>query len=270
MSAFMSGTTYSSTIENSMEIMNGQGWMEEKHRKLLGKENTQFGSKWKEVVYQRQPPPSSYQTDFGVFGEGRAGKLPDHALGISENGTTAHLFEGTCKVCYAVCFGLCACVRRRERCGFLYAPHICERAGREGGSGKRVLQVAKRSCIAKRYRLTSSLNMQAFARMPGYTAFMPESGANQHACAHATDHAHADPKNCRLFTLHQHRLNIPGTGIFQARDAANLKAPPKGRDGTASHFNVGCQSLTDLHTTGLSVCVSIINVFYLTTRHVGW
>jgi hypothetical protein len=114
------------------------------------------------------------------------------------------------------------------------------------------------------------LNMQAFARMPGYTAFMPESGANQHACAHATDHAHADPKNCRLFTLHQHRLNIPGTGIFQARDAANLKAPPKGRDGTASHFNVGCQSLTDLHTTGLSVCVSIINVFYLTTRHVGW
>ena len=164
---------------------------------------------------------------------------------------------------------VCAHARAEGRDADSCMRHTNVREQGEREAAGRVLQVTKRSCSAKRYRLTSSLDMQAFARMPGYTAFMPESGANQHACAHATDHAHADPKNCRLFTLHQHRLNIPGTGIFQARDAANLKAPPKGRVGTASHFNVGYQSLTDLHTTGLSVCVSIINVFYLTTGHVG-
>ena len=68
LAAFMAGTTYSSSFENSMEIMNGQGWMEEKHRKLLGKEPPRFGTKWREVVYQREPAASSYKTDFGSWG----------------------------------------------------------------------------------------------------------------------------------------------------------------------------------------------------------
>jgi len=80
--------------------------------------------------------------------------------------------------------------------------------------------------------------MQAFSRAPGYTGFLPEAEANEQARRHATDHTATDGKDCRLLTLQQLKLNIPGTAIFQPRDAANLMAPPKGRVGTATHFNV--------------------------------
>ena len=99
LAAFMAGTTYSSSFENSMEIMNGQGWMEEKHRKLLGKEPPRFGTKWREVVYQREPAASSYKTDFGSYGDGVACQLPTHAFGFSSTASTSHLFKGTSKVC---------------------------------------------------------------------------------------------------------------------------------------------------------------------------
>jgi len=84
----MVGTTYSGTIENSTEIMNGQGWMEEKHRKLLGQKPPRFGTKWREVVYQRDPAVSSYKTDFGSFGDGMACKLPTHPFGLSDAAST--------------------------------------------------------------------------------------------------------------------------------------------------------------------------------------
>mmetsp|Transcript_73488 Transcript_73488/g.119272 ORF Transcript_73488/g.119272 Transcript_73488/m.119272 type:complete len:434 (+) Transcript_73488:93-1394(+) len=172
--AFMAGSTYSGTIDNSMELLNGQGWMEEKHRKLLGKDQTKFGTKWREVVYQRKPSNTFYHTDYGVFGEGLANKLPATGFGFSQAASTLDLFKGTNK---------------------------------------------------------------SYARVPGYTGFLPESGANAHATMQATDHTATDQKNCRLFTLHQQKLHIPGTSIFQARDAANLIDGPKGRVGTATHFN---------------------------------
>ena len=80
--------------------------------------------------------------------------------------------------------------------------------------------------------------MQAFSRAPGYTGFLPEAETNGQARRHAADHTATDGKDCRLLTLQQLKLNIPGTAIFQPRDAANLMAPPKGRVGTATHFNV--------------------------------
>jgi len=58
--------------------------MEEKHRKLLGKDQTKFGTKWREVVYQRKPSNTFYHTDYGVFGEGLANKLPATGFGFSQ------------------------------------------------------------------------------------------------------------------------------------------------------------------------------------------
>jgi hypothetical protein len=76
--------------------------------------------------------------------------------------------------------------------------------------------------------------------LPGYTGFLPESYANARAVSQAEDHTSADQKNCRLFTLHQLRNFMPGTSIFEPRDAANLMEGPKGRAGTSSAFNVSC------------------------------
>ena len=94
----MAGSTYSGTFENSVEINNGQGWMEEKHRKLLGAQPKKFGTKWREVVYQRQAPNSFYQTDFGIYGDGMAAQLPKDPLGFSKAASTADLFHGSNKV----------------------------------------------------------------------------------------------------------------------------------------------------------------------------
>ena len=172
--AFMAGSTYSGTFENSVEINNGQGWMEEKHSKLLGAQPKKFGTKWREVVYQRQAPNSFYQTDFGIYGDGMAAQLPKDPLGFSKAASTADLFHGSNK---------------------------------------------------------------AFGRLPGYTGFLPETYANARAVSQAKDHTSADQKNCRLFTLHQLRNFMPGTAIFEPRDAANLMEGPKGRAGTSSAFN---------------------------------
>ena len=82
---------------------------------------------------------------------------------------------------------------------------------------------------------------QAFARVPGYTGFLPESYANPRVISQATDHTSADQKNCRLFTLHQLRSFMPGTAIFEPRDATNLMEGPKGRAGTTTAFNVSAR-----------------------------
>jgi hypothetical protein len=66
---------------------------------------------------------------------------------------------------------------------------------------------------------------------------LPEAETNDQATGQATDHARAG-KDWLLFTLHQLPQNIPGTGVFQPKDAANLIEPPKGRVGTATNFNV--------------------------------
>eukprot|EP00961_Rhodomonas_salina_P026606 359580-Rhodomonas_salina.4 len=73
--------------------------------------------------------------------------------------------------------------------------------------------------------------------MPGYCGFVPETNYNKHAVKQATnDHDRPDPKNCRLFTLQQYLLDIPGTATFRPKDAANLIDGPKGRVGTAYGF----------------------------------
>jgi len=72
--------------------------MQEKHSKLLGKLPPQYGTKWHEVVYQRVPAKSFYETDYGVYGDGIACKLPTRAQGFSEAASTADLFKGTNKV----------------------------------------------------------------------------------------------------------------------------------------------------------------------------
>mmetsp|Transcript_51889 Transcript_51889/g.105644 ORF Transcript_51889/g.105644 Transcript_51889/m.105644 type:complete len:411 (-) Transcript_51889:125-1357(-) len=170
--AFLQGSTYSATYENTVEMMHGQGWLEEQSTK--GRKIPHYGNQWKEVVVSRIPDKSNYLTDYGGFGDGIQGKLPEHHLGISSEGTTRHLFKGTSK---------------------------------------------------------------SFKRMPGYCGFTPSSDYNAHAIAQATDdHEHPDPKDCRLFTLHQYLLDIPGTATFKPRDAANLVDPPKGRVGTATGF----------------------------------
>lgn len=174
MAAFMAGSTYSSTIDNAMEMMHGQGWMEEKHRKMLGKRQPGFGSKWKQVLYQRQPPKSFYMTDYGSYGDGVANMLPSHPLGLSAAGSTADLFRGTNK---------------------------------------------------------------AVGRIPGYTGLVPEEEASKANQNHAAGNF-PDSKDCLLLTLQQFKLQIPGTSIFEPRDAANLAKGPKGRVGTATHFNV--------------------------------
>ena len=173
--AFLSGSTYSGTYENSVEIYNGQGWMEEKHRKqgLAGIQS--YATPWREVVAQpsRGHFDTFYSADYGRFGDGQSGQMPKHPLGFSQMASTAALFRGTNK---------------------------------------------------------------QYARVPGYTGFLPESGANRQATLQAQDHKHRDSKDCRLFTLNQMRLAMPGTMSFQPQDAANLIKPSKGKAGTAATF----------------------------------
>jgi hypothetical protein len=112
LSAFMHGSTYGGTYENSVEIHYGQGWMEEKHRALASKPKSLFAAKWREVVAQRGPVNSSYQTDFGTFGGGLAAQLPTDPLGYSAAASTANLFIGTNKVRLLLCVSLvsgCLC-----------------------------------------------------------------------------------------------------------------------------------------------------------------
>lgn len=114
---------------------------------------------------------------------------------------------------------------------------------------------------------------KAFKRMPGYCGFMPESQKNPTALAQANgDHDRRDPKNCRLFTLHQFLLEIPGTAIFQPVDAANLMAEPKGRGGTATSFNNALvsnpETLADLQVRFLSVQMISVHIRKITGRMV--
>ena len=125
---------------------------------------------------QHRVAPTSYQTDFGFFGDGVSGQLPP--LGekaMSEYGTTRTLFAGTSK---------------------------------------------------------------AFRRVPGYGGFMPAADKNlssQGALQQALDdHERPNPKACRLFTLNQFPLDIPGTLCFHPKEAVNLVAGPKGRAGTTT------------------------------------
>ena len=97
--AFLSGSTYSGTYENSVEIYNGQGWMEEKHRKqgLAGIKS--YATPWREVVAQpsRGHFDTFYSADYGRFGDGQSGQMPKHPLGFSQMASTAALFHGTNK-----------------------------------------------------------------------------------------------------------------------------------------------------------------------------
>lgn len=40
-----------------------------------------YGTKWEPVEVQRIPERTNYQGDYGEFGEGYQGMLPDHHLG---------------------------------------------------------------------------------------------------------------------------------------------------------------------------------------------
>lgn len=106
--------------------------------------------------------------------------------------------------------------------------------------------------------LKVSMLEQAFARVPGYTGFLPESYANPRVISQATDHTSADQKNCRLFTLHQLRNFMPGTAIFVPRDATNLMDEPKGRAGTTTAFNVSSRQ---------DLCFEWLRSRFVSTRH---
>uniref|UniRef100_A0A7S0VGR9 Uncharacterized protein n=1 Tax=Hemiselmis tepida TaxID=464990 RepID=A0A7S0VGR9_9CRYP len=93
-SAFIAPSTYSSTIENSVELLYGKDYLANKPPR----KDIAYGKKWKEVIVQPHDMPTTYQTDYGEFGDGIMEKLPDHHLGISQHGSTKHLFKGTSKV----------------------------------------------------------------------------------------------------------------------------------------------------------------------------
>jgi len=79
---------------------------------------------------------------------------------------------------------------------------------------------------------------KAFRRVPGFCGFMPAAHRNirsEVALDQALDnHDRPDPKACRLFTLNQYLLDIPGTVCFHPKEAVNLMEPPKGRAGTTT------------------------------------
>jgi len=50
------------------------------------------------------------------------------------------------------------------------------------------------------------------------------------------DHDRSDTKNCRLFTLEQFPVNIPGCGLNRPREADNVLKTNKGKVGTTTYF----------------------------------
>ena len=79
---------------------------------------------------------------------------------------------------------------------------------------------------------------KAFRRVPGYAGFLPSADRNlssRFALDRALDdHDRPDPKACRLFTLNQYPLDIPGTLSYHPKEAVNLMDGPKGRAGTTT------------------------------------
>ena len=94
--AYLAGSTYSGTFGNSMEMVHGQAWLENKPPKLV---QTTFGTQWKEVVVHPEPDNfrSNYSYDFGTFGDGQAGRSLLDPRQQNQNATTAHMFAGSPK-----------------------------------------------------------------------------------------------------------------------------------------------------------------------------
>ena len=168
--AYMHGTNYSMTHGNAVEMAYGVGYLDNKPYNPPVSYNEGF----KEVTIQPRDVYSSYMVDYGQFGHGVAGRLPDTPEGMIAASTTRELATGTTK---------------------------------------------------------------QYLRIPGYGGHLPSDTRARHAAAQAfNDHAHVDQKDCRLFTLRQYHLGMPGGMGFIPRDAANLMMEPKGRSGTTSHY----------------------------------
>lgn len=52
----------------------------------------------------------------------------------------------------------------------------------------------------------------------------------------SVDHDRSDTKNCRLFTLSQFPVNIPGTGLNRPREVDNVQKTGKSKAGTTTYF----------------------------------
>ena len=92
--SYLSGTTYSSSYDNAMEIVHGQAWLENKEPKTV---QSVYGSLWKEVIVQPADVVSSYAQDYGAFGGGTVGKTLHSPMDQSMGATTASLFAGSPK-----------------------------------------------------------------------------------------------------------------------------------------------------------------------------
>lgn len=86
-------------------MMHGERWLDKKK----GGEIKQMSIPFQEINCQRPVAPTNYGQDFGAFGDGVAGVLPDAPHNTSLTGTTSHLFEGSPK----------AFKRMPGYCGFL-------------------------------------------------------------------------------------------------------------------------------------------------------
>ena len=92
--AYLQGSTYAGTYENSVEIKHGVGWLDS----AQPRPPQIYTQKWREVSLQQGMEQSTYNLDFGAFGAGIVGQLPPNGdTNMSLHGTTRNLFAGTTK-----------------------------------------------------------------------------------------------------------------------------------------------------------------------------
>lgn len=87
--------------------MHGERWLDKKK----GGEIKQMSIPFQEINCQRPVAPTNYGQDFGAFGDGVAGVLPDAPHNTSLTGTTSHLFEGSPKAFKRMPGNFCLCSR---------------------------------------------------------------------------------------------------------------------------------------------------------------
>ena len=129
-----------------------------------------YGSLFKEVIVQPADVSTSYEQDFGSFGGGPAGKPVRFLLLICD------LFHA-----------LILTPPNSSQC-----MHPMDQS----------LEATSASLFAG--------SPKAYRRVPGYQGFLPAGGGGDNIMLQSIDHDRADTKNCRLFTLRQFGVNVPG------------------------------------------------------------
>jgi len=154
--SFLNGTTYSRVHDNTTEMMHGIGWLENQ----APPDNHYKGNMFQEVVVQRHAEDTMYQSDFGEFGRGMPGQLPNNKDHTSLVGTTKQLFMGTPK----------AFLRMPGYQGFV------PNSERNGVAVAQATNDHNRPDIKDSMRL---FNLQQFhTEIPGTQAFRPKDAAN--------------------------------------------------------------------------------------------